>query len=231
MNVVRVRGVGHGFTPTRQVNQFPLVVFRISGYLMIMRESKRRANTDRGFTLVEIVMVLVLVFIISVVTTIVVSRNKILGSEPLIAETDGLKSSLRYAQIQSLNENAAANWGINFASDGTSYTLYKNGSPATDGNANPIMIPVKKESKLSDIFDPFYDPNIASCPNNCHKMDSKVTITSGSGTTVTFDKWGIPVDGSGVALLANIEIKLSQGTDPNRTENTITITKNTGFIP
>jgi Tfp pilus assembly major pilin PilA len=198
---------------------------------MTMTQSKRRANKDEGFTLIEIVLVLVVLFIISAVTLMVVNANKTMGSEPLIAETDGLIASLRYAQIQSLNENASANWGINFASDSTSYTLYKNGLAATDTNGNPIMIPVKKFSKPTDIFRPFYDPDTPSCPKNCHKMDSKVTITSGSGTTVTFDKWGIPVDGTGVALLVNMEIKLSQGTDPNRTETTITITRNTGFIP
>ena len=83
------------------------------------------------------------------------------------------------------------------------------------------MIPVKNQGS------PFSDPDTALCPKNCHKMNSKVTITSGSGTTVTFDKWGIPIDGSGIALLANIEIMLTQGTETN----TITITKNTGFIP
>jgi len=198
---------------------------------MSMREFKTKAGRDKGFTLIEIVSVLALVLIMSIVTLMVVSRSGTLGTEPLIAETDGLKASLRYAQIQSLNENASANWGINFASDGTAYTLYKNGLAATDTNGNPIMIPVKKFSKPTDIFRPFYDPDTPSCPKNCHKMDSKVTITSGSGTTVTFDKWGIPVDGSGGALLANIEIKLSQGTGTNKTDTTTTITKNTGFIP
>ncbi len=192
-----------------------------------MIQSKRRSNTDKGFTLIEIVLVLVLLFIISIVTTMVVSTSGTFGTAPLTTETDGLKASLRYAQIQSLNENASplnasANWGwgINFASDGTSYTLYKNWSAATDTNGNPIMIPVKNQGLFSD-------PDTALCPKNCHKMNSKVTITSGSGTTVTFDKWGIPIDGSGIALLANIEIMLTQGTETN----TITITKNTGFIP
>ena len=53
-----------------------------------------------------------------------------------------------------------------------------------------------------------------------HVFPSGVSISAGSGTTVLFDQWGSPgaVDQS---------ITLSAGSD----SRTITITKNTGFIP
>ena len=198
-----------------------------------MTQSKRRANKDEGFTLIEIVFVLILLFIISTVTLMVVSRSGTLSTEPLIAEADGLKASLRYAQIQSLNENASplnalANWGwgISFSADGTSYTLYQNWSAATDTNGNPIMIPVKNQGR--NPFDLFSDPDTALCPKNCHKMNSNVKITSGAGTTVTFNKWGSPIDGAGSPLTNNITLTLTETGQP---PSTILITKNTGFIP
>jgi hypothetical protein len=54
-----------------------------------------------------------------------------------------------------------------------------------------------------------------------------MTITTGAGTTVSFDKWGRPVDNGGNPLTTNINIVLSSGSG----SSTFTITKNTGFIP
>jgi prepilin-type N-terminal cleavage/methylation domain-containing protein len=197
---------------------------------MGMRQSKRKVNKDKGFTLIEITIVLVLLCTIATVVSMRVWQSGTLGTEPLLVETDGLKASLRYAQIQSLNENDSANWGINFAHDGTSYTLYKNGSAATNRDGAPIMIPVKNRGRNPN--DPFYDPDTGSCPRNCHKMNRNVKIESGSegwaiGTTLTFDKWGTPLDSTNVPLQRNVVIILSQGTVTSQ----ITVTKNTGFIP
>ena len=192
---------------------------------MIMRQSKREVNKDKGFTLIEMTIVLVLLCTIAVVVSMRVWESGALGTEPLLAETDGLKASLRYAQIQSINENDSANWGINFAHDGSSYTLYKNGSAATNRDGAPIMIPVKNQGRNPN--DPFYDPDTGLCPKNCHKMNRNVHITRGFGTTVTFDNRGIPSDVSNAPLQANMEIWLTQGTATNK----IIITKNTGFIP
>jgi len=53
-----------------------------------------------------------------------------------------------------------------------------------------------------------------------HTLPSGVSVSAGSGTTILFDQWGSPgaVDQS---------VTLSAGPD----SRTITITKNTGFIP
>jgi len=156
--------------------------------------------------MIEIVAVLVVLFIMS---TIVMSRYTTTGTNELIVETDGLKASLRYAQIQALNDDTInPGWGIHFPND-TSYILYKNGSPAVDINGNPLMIPVKDP-------DPVKDPP----PNNTHALQGNVRITSGVGTTVAFDRWGSPG-------AATISITLQRGAE----NSTITITRNTGFIP
>ena len=159
--------------------------------------------------MIEIVIVLVVLLIVSAV---VVSRYTTTGTHELMVETDALKSSLRYAQTQSLKDDtiisSSAGGGIHFPND-TSYILYKNGSPAVDINGNPLMIPVKDP-------DPVKDPP----PNNTHALQGNVRITSGVGTTVAFDRWGSPG-------AATISITLQRGAE----NSTITITRNTGFIP
>jgi prepilin-type N-terminal cleavage/methylation domain-containing protein len=169
-----------------------------------MRRSVKHDKYIRGFTMIEMVIVLVVLFIVSAVF---ISRYTTADSNELMAETDGLKASLRFAHIRALNDDMAT-WGINFP-NGTSYTLYKNGSPAVDANGRPVMIPDK-------ILDAVKDP----APNNTHHLQGNVNITSGVGTTVTFDKWGSP----GVS---NISITLTQGTQ----SSAVSIIRNTGFIP
>ena len=166
----------------------------------IMKRVCVSAYTNRGFTMIEIVVVLVVLFVVSAV---IISRYTTSGMNELMAETDALKSSLRYAQIQSLNDDTiTSGWGIHFPNN-TSYILYKNGAPAG------VMIPVKDP-------DPVKDPP----PKDTHTLQGNVRITSGIGTTVTFDRWGSPGMGS-------ISITLQRGAE----NSTITITRNTGFIP
>jgi len=147
--------------------------------------------------MIEIVAILVVLFIVS---TIVMSRYTTTGTNELMVETDGLKASLRYAQIQALNDDTAT-WGIHIPDD-SSYILYKNGMAAS------VMIPVK-------LADPVKDPP----PNSTHSIQGNVKIQTGVGTTVTFDRWGSPGT-------TTISITLAQGTETR----TITITRNTGFI-
>jgi MSHA pilin protein MshC len=152
--------------------------------------------------MIEIVVVLVVLFIVSAV---IISRYTPTGLNELMAETDALKSSLRYAQIQSLNDDtitSGSGWGIHFPNN-TSYVLYKNGAPAG------IMIPVKDP-------DPAKDPP----PKDTHSLQGNVRITSGVGTTVAFDRWGSPGT-------VTVSITLAKGTE----SGTITVTKNTGYIP
>jgi len=164
--------------------------------------------------MIEMVAVLIVMAIVSV---LVVSRYTT-GSDELIAETDALKSSLRYAQIQSMQDDTDTNpvkWGIHLSSDGGSYVLYKNNDSA---EAENVMIPAK-------LPDAEKDPP----PVNKHFLQKGVQIKSGQNTTINFDKWGRPVDASGTPLTADIDnLILSQrGTDADP----IVVTKNTGYIP
>ena len=157
--------------------------------------------------MIEVIAVLI---VMAIFASVVASRYTPIASE-LRSEVDGLKASLRYAQIQSLTDDTATStsgWGIHFSDDGKSYMLYKDGAPAVDGSSNPVLIPVK-------VSDAVKDPP----PANTHKLQGNVQITAGAGTTVTYNNWGSP----GPALT---EIELSDGVSKNK----IAITPETGFI-
>jgi len=100
--------------------------------------------------------------------------------------------------------NDTVTWGINFASS-TTYTLIRTGYATA--------------------------PDLPGDPSNSatHTLTPKggVTLSSGVGTTILFNAWGAPVDGSGTPLMANTTVTLSQG----GSSSSITITKNTGYIP
>ena len=174
---------------------------------------RKISNTNfhhRGFTMIEMVVVLI---VMAIFATVIVSRYTAIANE-LMVETDALKASLRFAQIQSMNNddaNSPVIWGINFA-DANTYRLYKN-----KVDASSTMIPVKGSAG---------DPDTVACPKNCHKLQGNVQISSGVETTVNFDRWGRPLDGSGNLRTLDTIVKLTQST-----EMSITITKNTGYIP
>jgi len=172
-----------------------------------MKRAGKTQINQHGFTLIEVVVVLI---VLSIVTTVIISRSFITGTNELMVETDGLKSSLRFAQIQALNDDTKK-WGIHIPNS-TTYRLYREDADATS------MIPLKGADG---------DPVTVACPKNCHQLQGSVQITSpSSAKTINFDKWGRPMDGS-TLLSADFSIILGQGTQTS----TITITKNTGYIP
>jgi prepilin-type N-terminal cleavage/methylation domain-containing protein len=80
---------------------------------------RRRRFGTRGFTLLEVIVVLVLIGIVSVV---VFSRFQNIQAD-LIGQTAAIKTHLRYAQARSMNSDSV--WGIRFASN--IYWLFNNG--------------------------------------------------------------------------------------------------------
>ena len=154
---------------------------------------------SHGFTMIEIVVVLVVLFILSAV---VISRYRTADSNELMAETDGLKANLRYAQIKAMSDtlqpNSNPRWEFEIT-NATSYTLYRRGD-------NGVRVSVNLPSEVP--------------PSPAHGLPAGVTLTSGVGLVITFDDWGSP--GS-----SNISIALTQGTQ----SSTVSITRNTGFIP
>jgi prepilin-type N-terminal cleavage/methylation domain-containing protein len=92
---------------------------------------------DRGFTIIEILSVML---IIGIVSAIAISR---IGSSQveLSAKTEVVKSHLRYAQLKAMNSNTV--WGI--CCDNVSYWLFK------DGDLNQKMVLPGEELNLVDL--------------------------------------------------------------------------------
>ncbi len=157
-----------------------------------------------GFTMIEVVVVLI---VLGIITTVVATSYRI-GANNALAETEGVKASLRFAQLRAMTDESST-WGIHFQSSAT-YRLYKN-----DVDASATMLPVK---------DQFEDPVTLDCPKNCHALSGNVQIASAVvGKTINFDQWGRPMDGTNL-LAVDFTIGMDQ-------TNTVTITKNTGYIP
>lgn len=148
-----------------------------------------------GFTIIEIIAVLLLIGIITVISASWLTSSSVYS---VVSEAEALKANLRYAQLRAMGDadtNIGANgvtWGIAFAAG--SYTLQKNGNTAST--------------------------NLPNESSPVHNLPSGIAITTGAGTSVTYDTWGSPG-------AANIAVVVSDGASPR----TIAITRNTGFIP
>jgi len=82
-----------------------------------MAYRKHNKKHQSGFTLIEVIAVLV---IIGVVAAVVVSRMMSPSSFSLVSETDILKGHLRYAQYRAMSHTEK--WGIRFPTN-NSYNL------------------------------------------------------------------------------------------------------------
>jgi prepilin-type N-terminal cleavage/methylation domain-containing protein len=165
-----------------------------------------KTSGNKGFTLIEVIAVLIVLGILAAIAVSRVSSNQ----SDLIPQTDIAKSHLRFAQLKALADDVydsgggvivASTWGITFTSGNpASYTLQNNGVTAS------INLP-GEDGKI-------------------HTFPTGVSVAT---TTVTFDSWGRPVVSSVdlTPLTVNAPIVLSQGGVPS----TINVTINTGYIP
>lgn len=129
---------------------------------MGIRMNFLKIKNSRGFTFLEVLLVLI---VLGVIIAVTVNRVSTSGNE-LITETDLLKSNLRFAQLKALtnNNDDDTRWRINFS--GTSYTLVKllkDGS--TDASANT---------------------NFPSDNSPTHQLTAGVTVTSPTSVTYNF---------------------------------------------
>jgi prepilin-type N-terminal cleavage/methylation domain-containing protein len=162
---------------------------------------RNRCRNNRGFTLIEIIAVLV---IIAIISAVVISRGTGTDAASLQAEVDTLKGHLRYAQYLAMNDiyttdttspgyATRTKWGISVGN--SSYTLvkYVADAPAT---------------------------HTFNLPNESSATHSFNGITDASSTVnpILFDDWGSPGT-------ANISITIGGQTI------TDAIKAQTGFIP
>lgn len=86
----------------------------------------KKKNNCRGFTIMEVMAILI---ILGIIAAVAICRISFSGNE-LFTERDLLKANLRFAQVKALtnNDDTATTWGIGFTN--TSYTLLRNDAPA-----------------------------------------------------------------------------------------------------
>jgi len=129
-----------------------------------MIRALRQSVGKGGFTMIEIIAVLVILGILSAVVAVKMSGT---SDYDLASQVEVVKNHLRYAQIRAMNTDT--NWGINFTSP-EQYNLFEVvGSTPTarllPGEDNATVILTNK---------------------------SKLTITPPTGGSVTFDSYGSP---------------------------------------
>ena len=89
-----------------------------------MRETAFYLKEKKGFTMIEVIAVLLLIGIIS---TVAISRYSSTNPFKLLKETETFKGHLRHARVRSMGDSVS--WGLNISSG--SYFLEKNGSIAS----------------------------------------------------------------------------------------------------
>jgi prepilin-type N-terminal cleavage/methylation domain-containing protein len=163
-------------------------------------------KSEKGFTLIEIIAVLIVLALLSAVAISRMTSTKDVDKK---AMAEALKGHIRFAQMKAMNNDVSdaaaalkcdSSFGISMVSGTDSrYFLFKDCNIATK-----VLLPGA---------------------DNLDVTLKTMTLTS---KTVMFDGWGRPrenfVSGTGTTLVASDIVLTLDGTE------TITITKNTGFV-
>ena len=115
-------------------------------------------KNNHGFTWIELIVVMVIMGIISAV----VAGSLMSSDTELAAQTEVIKTHLRYAQSRSMNSNLV--WYIQFSA--TTYALYRNGDAAAK------LLPGSESPTIT--------------------LPGAMTVSYGASNIASFDDWGKP---------------------------------------
>ena len=154
-----------------------------------MIQNLRQTRDQRGFTMIEIISVLLLIGIIAIVAVVRLSST---SSYDLASQLEVLKVHLRLAQTRAMS--ASSPWGICFSSSSTYYMFEGDGSttpvPIAGENSATVDLTTKKSalSITSTAAIPRVTFDAYGSPGN-----TTLTITtSGGDITVTKNTGFIP---------------------------------------
>jgi len=164
----------------------------------------------KGFTLIELVMVIILIGIISVFAAPMLSNISTMKAG---AFTDKLRANIRYAQNLAMSQNRR-------------YRVYFNAAPSpnpgyavvNDLNGNGVW------GEAGEVApDPAGSGNLSIALNAGQYAGITFSSVGFSGNYVEFDSFGVPYDSGGV-LTVNKNVTVSPG------GTTVTVTANTGAV-
>lgn len=127
-------------------------------------------RNDNGFTIVEIIVVLLLM---SIIAATVLGRSINTQQLDVAGEADKIKNQIRYTQSMAMKRPDRTVWGMKYDSNTNEYWIFS----GTDPDAN-----------LEELPDIGYDGGSLKIPLG----DNDVEMVWSSGNTLFFDKLGKP---------------------------------------
>jgi len=115
-------------------------------------------TNEHGFTILEVIVVLIL---ISVVSVVIISRTVNIQQIDLGAQTGKVQTHIRYAHTMAMKRSDTI-WGIKC--DGTDYWLFKTNDPDTESNQVRFLgedsdkVPMSSMGAFTLYFDKFGIP-------------------------------------------------------------------------
>jgi len=171
-----------------------------------------RANGEYGFTVIEVIVVLIILGIIAAVflNRMTENRAKVLGQAEVI------RSHLRYTQTLAMNSDKASPgvWGIVFERDNNRYWLFYCDNPDNCDSGSAA------NRRILSGSDPRADKTVYL---------SDVQITLNNGAIVAFDTFGRPYSDAHLQNPLSQDLQMSISDAASNSE-TINITPETGFM-
>ena len=160
-----------------------------------MKKAGMELKNIRGFTMVEVIVVLIIVGIVAAIATTTLFSTDTYATKSQVAM---VKAHLRYAQARSMHSDSS--WGINFAGtrsyDGRTYSNYWLFTDSDD--TAPVSFQVEDDSKYVVVFS---DGSVGTWP-----------LSISTVTTVAFDEWGNPGSSSITISTNGGDIVVTQNT-------------------
>lgn len=170
-----------------------------------LKRSRRPGWNPRGFTMIEIITVLVILGFLAFTAVAMLYQPE---AVEVPARLETLKSHLRFAQAAALNSSNV--WGIEMV-DNRTYALFRMNE---DGTSTRVRLPGESATTVT--------------------LPPTVTATATCGgagiTVISFTNWGVPCTTKSMdptPAADNIVITMTQGSQ----SKTATMIKNTGYLP
>ena len=153
----------------------------------ITRLFPHSTNFSSGFTMIEVVTVLI---VLAIISAVVVSRIFSTSTYELAAQVEVVKVHLQYAQTRAMGSNEI--WGINFNTT-TTYSLFRDGDTGNTvnlpGEDNPVSLPDGITVSVSGAgivsFDEWGKPYTDAAGGTAQAGERTITVSSGSDTSIT----------------------------------------------